>query len=342
MTAIDAGTAYRFEFFQFVRLLELGDYPGVPGGLVGRRAAPGREPVRFRGDSSLRFAPTAIESAEYRRSPSAAGSSRVDVSVSFLGLLGAVGELPWHYSETVRTQSARRDDAFETFANLLEHRSVSFFHRAWRKSRLPFDVEASRVAGETAGTHRILTALVGLATGLEHRPTEGADRWIDFASHFGRPVRSARGLQRMLEDVCACEVVIREFVGRWQELVPEEQTRLGDRPRDAFRSRLGDSAVLGSRVWDLLSCVEIELGPMSAFESARLAEQVRVGGWLVPMIQSYLDHRLDAQVRCRVDPSTISPAKLGSDLPLGRATWLAAEDEASYEAALCFALPSSA
>src|SRR5207244_2018241 len=96
--------AYRFDFFQAVRLLEhlarerAGDDPAARRYPVGQDWLPGREVVRFRALPSLSFAPGAIR---HLRAPEADGEAPAngappEMVVTFMGLTGPTGVLPQH------------------------------------------------------------------------------------------------------------------------------------------------------------------------------------------------------------------------------------------------------
>src|SRR5690349_9233170 len=80
--------AHRFEFFQAVRLLELGRPDCAP---IGEGCEPEKEPVHFSAHVGFDFPPTDVQ--EVLRP--AHGSSGVPCMVTnFFGLAGATGPLP--------------------------------------------------------------------------------------------------------------------------------------------------------------------------------------------------------------------------------------------------------
>src|SRR5215210_4546721 len=82
--------AYRFDFFQAVRLLERLGPDGVPVG-----GKPGREVVRFRARASLSFPASSIHQLGRPEGPDAP----VAMTVAFMGLTGPLGVLPTCYTE---------------------------------------------------------------------------------------------------------------------------------------------------------------------------------------------------------------------------------------------------
>ena len=322
------GNPRRYEFHQAMRLLEQGRVPGITGRPVGHDNDPQYEVVRLHASTSLGFPKSAIEAIRRRKGD----ERRVDVTIAFLGALGACGALPWHYTEYVYAGLARRDRSLRDFVAALEHRSLSLHHRAWRKHRLAFAYEAARTAGSDDVTG-ILRALVGLGTDhLRERVREGEAHWLYFAGLFGTARRTTAGLASMLEALCGHPVTVQEFVGRWQRLVPEERSRLGGPPGPAtanLQNELGGTLMLGDRVWDVLSSVRIRIGPLPAAATADL-QQAGLDGWLEHLVRSYLGPDVDFEILGLVDPATIRPMALGGDARLGGASWLASSDQASY------------
>ena len=108
-------SAYEFDFFQAVRILEQRqrereresrgagepDQAPVEGHGVGRDHQPSSEAVRFRALPSLSFPAAPI--SEVRAAPDASavkpGSLPPEMVVTFLGLTGPSGALPRHYTE---------------------------------------------------------------------------------------------------------------------------------------------------------------------------------------------------------------------------------------------------
>src|SRR5262245_19672081 len=93
---------YRFDFFQAVRLLErlLPDGPGGNGG------APEREVVRFRATPSLGFPVSAVTQLRQPApdGPAEAPTPPAEMAVTFLGLTGPAGVLPYHYTRLLLRQ----------------------------------------------------------------------------------------------------------------------------------------------------------------------------------------------------------------------------------------------
>jgi len=314
----------KVEFFQAIRLIE--SQHGSSGQSIGHDTDPADEIVHFKSTASLAMPPTAIQAVER-------GEGRYDVTVAFIGALGACGVLPWNLSEFAVRRLASRDHSFLDFVDLLHHRCIAFFYRAWRKYRLPVTFEAARRRGGIDDITMLLRSLVGLGIrGDDPRLEEGPDSWLYFAGPFARPQRSAAGLEVMLEEVLGCPVHVEEFVGRWQWLLPEERSSLGGRLNSY--NRLGDSLVLGDRVWDTQSGIRIRMGPVGTHDIQRLSAGSGDYPWLPSLVRSYVGNEVDFETVCEVDLETVVPTRLGSPLEgqgLGEGTWIAATRQDAYD-----------
>jgi len=131
---------YSFEFFQAVRLLER-MYP--ERATIGRDSLPVAEVVRFRSRPTLGF--PASEIHELRETDEDFTDLRkLEMFVNFMGMVGAIGVLPPHYTELVAERARYRDTAMWAFLDIFSHRAISLFFRAWEKYRFPFDYERSQ------------------------------------------------------------------------------------------------------------------------------------------------------------------------------------------------------
>ncbi|HEX8089073.1 MAG TPA: type VI secretion system baseplate subunit TssG, partial [Blastocatellia bacterium] len=153
--------AYRFDFFQAVRLLER-TYPQRQP--LGRNGHPSREVVRFRTRVSLDFPPSQI----HQINGTIAGDDNQppEMMVAFMGLTGPLGVLPHPYTELLLERVRYQDNALWEFLDLFNHRMISLFYTAWEKYRFP-------IAYERAGPDRFteyLFDIIGLGTaGLRGR-----------------------------------------------------------------------------------------------------------------------------------------------------------------------------
>lgn len=248
--------AYRFEFFQAVRLLERLRPASAP---VGRHdSPPAGEAVRFRTRPTLQFPPSEVydvEGVEGDESPA-------EMTIAFMGLTGPSGVLPSHTTELVAERARARDTALWEFLDLFSHRMVSLFYRAWERYRFTVSFERGRHDELTDD----LFALVGMGTrGLRGRLGLPDEALVYYGGLIAQRPHSASAVAAVLGDYFGVTARVEQFTGQWFKLEEESLTRLG---RD--NSRLGESALAGARVWDAQSKFRVRFGALRLAEFERL------------------------------------------------------------------------
>lgn len=283
----------RFSFFQAVRLLERLQPERA---LVGGVANPGNEIVRFSAHLSLAFPATEITPPRtggpvrgdlrtpfviapargVAAAPASATSMRdtgtelhprpAQMTVTFLGLTGPRGTLPYHYTELLLDRVLRhRDHTLRDFLDIFNHRLVSLFYRAWAKHRPTLSFERRARGRTTPGGvasddwESFFSALIGMGTaGLGEQLSFTARGLLSYAGLLSQWPRSATALEQLLRDALSePKLRVLEFIGQHYELSPESQTCLG-----VDGCELGMSPVLGDRVLLQDAKFRIQIGPL--------------------------------------------------------------------------------
>jgi type VI secretion system protein ImpH len=238
--------AYRFEFFQAVRLLEK-LYPERKS--VGADALPHEEILRFRSRVTLDFPGSEVH--EIREVTAADGESTVrEMIVNFMGLVGPSGVLPVRYTELVQDRIRHRDTALWEFLDLFGHRAVSLFYRAWRKYRFPVAYER----GQDEFTSYLFD-ISGLGTaGIRGRLGVDDESLLPYSGLISQKPHSNNAVENVVGDYFGVNAKIVQFFGQWLQLGPGDVTKVAKQ-----NSVLGRSALLGSRVWDQQSKFRLRL-----------------------------------------------------------------------------------
>jgi type VI secretion system protein ImpH len=315
---------HRFDFFQAVRLLERLLPEGAGHAPAGGDGPPEREAVRFRATPSLGFPASAV--AQLRP---LAESSPAEMVVSFLGLTGPSGALPYHYTRLLLRQIRDKDSSLRDWLDLFNHRLVSLFYRAWEKYRLPFAYErARRTEGRPDRCTQALYSLVGLGTaGLRGRQEFDDEAVLYYAGHFAHQPRSASALGDVLGDHFDMPVAVEQMQGQWLVLERDDRTLLPGRGcRKGRNNQLGMNAVLGERVWDVQSKFRLRVGPL---DYAQFRRHLPNGLGLKPLCQlarTYAGPDLSFDVQLVLRATEVPACRLGGadgDVPhLGWNTWL--------------------
>lgn len=327
----------RFNFFQAVRLLERLNLvhslraQGPRRTRVGDDGLPADEAARFHSVPSHAFPATQVQTVRAssgQRVDNAAGPPP-DVAVSFYGLVGPLGALPQHYTRLALSREREKDRSFRDFVDLFQHRLISLFYRAWDKSRLTEGYARKAIDPDSQEDDlltQILFSVVGMAAPAMRGATHlNGDVFLRYGGLFANRRRNAVSLHQMLEDFLALPVEVRQFQGEWLALPPEDQCCLGA-PGLNSGARLGESAILGTRVWSVYTKFRLRLGPFD-YEVAR--RFLPTGDRIAPLCElcrAYVggEFRFDVQlvIRGRGIPAT----RLGGDPAqgsrLGWNSWL--------------------
>lgn len=313
------------DFFELLRQLETAQQR------FGRAGGPRREPARLGQAARLGFAASdiaRIDVPDAERPP--------QVSVNVIGLLGPEGPMPLHLTRWVMNRLSNRwfaggggetsDTTFLDFANLLQHRMMALYWRAWADARAEVHV--------AHGSGGRVSALARALAGLGLPETETGDRRIDgpklhHATSLVQEARSPERLTTFLETVLGLPVQLAEFTGAWVDIPGHLQTRLG-----AAHAGLGTQAVAGARVFDRASRAEIRIGPLAQEEFTAFLDDP--GRWerLRHAVIFASGKDLHFSLRLVLAPGEAPAARLGA-ARLGRTAWLAPDPERAADD-LCF------
>lgn len=327
---------WQFEFFQAVRLLELAERPGAPGKqrkAVGTGASVLDEAVRFRVPATRGFPGAEIVRLSQA---SSVADDETDVAppemhVSFFGMVGPAGVLPTHYTQLIIDRERRyKDSTLRLFLDLFHHRQISLFYRAWEKYRLPVLYQrAKRQGPETDDpVSSDLYCLVGLGSSrLRGRLGFSDETFLYYAAHFARWPRTALVLETLVRDLFEVPAKLLQFQGQWLHLSPADQTRMPTKtdPRGS-NNQMGQSVLIGSRVWSAESKFRLRIGPVGYADLHRFSPG---GDRLKPLCQfvrMYVGRDLDFDVQVVLKGDETPPSKLGADAAapsrMGWNTWL--------------------
>ncbi|MFH1844709.1 MAG: type VI secretion system baseplate subunit TssG [bacterium] len=303
---------FRFGFFQAIRKLEaeFRDHARL-----GESVTVAEDVIRLGQKPTLAFAPSAL--ASFRRG-SEGEASRLEVF--FFGLFGPNGPLPHHLTEYCydRIRNAK-DQTFARFADVFHHRMLSLFYRAWANAQptASYDrPESDRFAAQVG-------SLFGLGMPSLRRRGRVADEIrFHFAGRLACQSRNAEGLQSLLHGYFGIGAVVEEFVGQWARLPKSSLCRLGQSPTTGT---LGQTAIVGDRIWDRGQRFRITLGPMSAEVYRELLPGGKRLPELIELVRTYVHDEFVWDVRLLLSGEGVAPLELGKHGKLGWTTWLPSE-----------------
>ena len=331
----DAG---RFDFFQAVRVLESMAReearidPGRRRCPVGHDDPPGREIVRFRAMPALSFPAGAIGRLSPPPEPDEepSSSSPPQMAVAAMGLIGPNGVLPQHYTALVISRIREKDYALRNFLDLFNHRTLSLFYRAWEKHHFPFAYERARLSATDDVFTQLLYCLVGLGTGsLRSRLAVDDEALVYYAGFFAHFPRCALSLEVLLGDYFGVPLEVRQFQGRWLYLAAEDQSSLPSARFPAGRNnRMGDTLLIGERVWNVEGKFRVRIGPLDYAQFRRFLPSGNALEPLAQMARAYVGPQLDFDVQLVLVAGEVPWCRLGGDgadpSRLGWNTWVRA------------------
>lgn len=322
-----------FDFFQAVRLLEIfarkdeqsrDDVANKPVGFDHPAAL---EAIRFQMHQSLKFPDKEIvtlnsHTATYNKQDRA----QFLLSISLMGLTGAAGILPYHYTELILQRYRFKDFALGHFLDLFNHRTLSIYYRAANKYRFTSHVER-QVLEKQDDTQILRTsfpkadiftdALRSIAGFNAPRALQGlpylSDNILRYSAYFAQRPRSASNLERMLADYFQLPVKVAPFKPQWQEIVPDMLTQLPSKSRSLGQNaQLGQNAMLGHKIWSAQSKFQIDVGPLSYEQYQSLSPRSRKLKALHSLIRLYVGIELDYDIMLYVPAKEMPVARMDS------------------------------
>jgi len=300
------------DFFQMLALLE------TESQRFGRSGGPGNEPARLGQSPRLGFATQDVAQLTNH------GDGPPDVAVNVLGLLGPEGPMPLHMTRWVRERLSNRwfagddagalaDTSFLDLVNMLQHRMLAFYWRAWADARPDIHIAHDDGGRVTA----MLRALAGIGLpGTLSGDKRLNDAKLRHATSLVQERNSPERLTAFIESVVDAPVSLREFVGVWVDLPDGLQTRLGQ-----AHAGLGTEAVLGARTFDRMSRAEFRVGPLSLEQFSAFLEDPDLWERLCHAVVFAAGREIEFDLRLILRADEVPQARLGQG-QLGRTIWL--------------------
>jgi type VI secretion system protein ImpH len=316
-------TPYNFDFFQAIRQLEC-VHPGLSK--VGYSIRPDEDPVYLGQDPSMVFAPSTLSSLTLSKNQ---GKPRL--GTFFFGLLGPNGPLPLHLTEYAHDRLINgHDSTFARFLDVFNHRMLCLFYRAWADVRpaVSFDRPDEDRFGFKVG------ALFGIGMeSLRNRDSIPDVSKLFFSGLFACQTRHPEGLVEIIKEYFKVPAELEEFVGEWMSLPSSSRCYLN---RLNEFNQLGQTAVLGMKVWGCQQKFRICIGPVDFSDFQSFLPESKSLESLVMMVKNYIGDELNWDLKMILKRGKIPSASLGGQGRLGWTCWLGNRNEFTYDEALYF------
>jgi len=304
-----------YDFFELLRRLEQG------GGLFGYAGPAEREPARLGQHIRLGFATHDI--AEYQASKD---GQPAKVTVANIGLLGPEGPLPLHVTRWVLDRLSQRwfagaearhtsDTTFVDFVNVLQHRLIALFYRAWADAHPAVQVERG-VGGRVRSMLESLGGIGMPGTGNAGDPSADQVK-LRQAGALGQQVDAPEKLTQLLAELFEVPVKLNEFVATWIEIPKALQSRIGQ-----AHASLGRGATIGPRVFSRQGRIEIRIGPMGLEKYKSFLGDGRRLPAMKRAVRDLIGEQFDVDLRVVLAGGEV-PAPRAGTIQLGRTAWLA-------------------
>ncbi|MBZ9863400.1 type VI secretion system baseplate subunit TssG [Mesorhizobium sp. CA12] len=300
-----------FDFFELLRRLE------QRRGLFGHSGTADREPARLGQHVRLSFS-----ARDVIKFQDATDKAPARVTVANLGLLGPEGPMPLHLTRWVLDRLSQRwftgagaeqtsDTTFVDFVNILQHRMIALYYRAWADAHPAVQVERS-VGGRVRA---MLEAMAGI--GLPGTQDSELDTVrLRQAGSLANQVDGAERLTLFLATAFKVPVEIKEFVAAWITIPTALQSRIGK----AYAA-LGGGATIGPRVFSRQSRIELRVGPLSLDDFKSFLPGERRLALFKKAVRDMIGEALDVDLRIVLARDAVPSPKMGT-IQLGRTSWL--------------------
>ena len=300
-----------YDFFELLRRLE------QRRGLFGHSGTADREPARIGQHVRLSF--SARDVVKFQ---DAGDKAPARVTVANLGLLGPEGPMPLHLTRWVLDRLSQRwftgadaeqtsDTTFVDFVNILQHRMIALYYRAWADAHPAVQVERS-VGGRVRA---MLEAMAGIGLPGTQDPELDAVR-LRQAGSLANQVDGAERLTLFLATAFKVPVQIKEFVAAWITIPKALQSQVGK----AYAS-LGSGATIGPRVFSRQSRIELRIGPLSLDDFRSFLPGERRLALFKKAVRDMIGEALDVDLRIVLARDAVPAPKMGT-IQLGRTSWL--------------------
>ena len=298
---------YRFDFFQAVRLLELSSPHLTP---VGEGFEPDKEPVRFSARVGFDF-----PAGEVHELVASEAESTPLLITNFLGLAGVTGPLPPPLAELILERVRQKDLGMRDFLDIFNHRLISLMYRTRKIHR----VTLSSRSPEQGPMANFLHAFMGLGLNTLRDRMGVPDRaLLPYAGLLFQRPRSVAGLERVLSDHFRVNIKVQQFAGAWRDIESDQRTRLGKLGQNQI---LGQTAVVGSRIWDQQGCFCVVVGPLTLEEYLDFLPTEPAYRPLCELIRFYTGQQFDFRIRLKLKAAETPPLVLGK-ARLSWTSWL--------------------
>ena len=284
---------------------------------IGRSATRDEEIVFLGQDAYVEFPDSNI--ARFSKS----GDGRGKLYSRFLGLLGPQGALPLQTTIEARQYVEGGDEALPQFLDLINHRFIQLFFRAWSDARpagqhdRPDDDHFADYVGSA----------IGIGTDAFHHRDHNSDQLkLALAGLLGPAVKSVSRIEGMVAYAFGVEASVVPLVGAWLKLPDGDRSSLG-----GLNASLGRDIIIGAAAYSVQDKFRIRVKVGSLEEFQEFLPDGRHFDRLADLVYFYLGDLLEYEVQLLIPANRTRPASLGQFGRLGWTSWMSRDELADDE-----------
>jgi type VI secretion system protein ImpH len=247
------------------------------------------------------------------------GHDKARILTKFLGLLGPQGALPLSATEESYHWLLQQDDAFPRFLDIINHRFLQLFFRAWADSR--------PIAQHDRPLQDRFETYVGVPIGIGSPLFRDLDSVPDpaklrYAGVLGAQAKSASRLCAFIQGHFHVSVEIVEFTGTRLMLEEADRSKLGS-------TALGVDALVGASFFSVQDKIRIRIYVQNMKAYRRFLPQGDFCEPLADFVFFYIGDELDWDLELAIPAKAVEPVTLGKSGDLGWTSWVAPDWTAS-------------
>lgn len=296
---------YTFEFDQVVKLVESMHQTATP---IGEGFSIDDEILTIKSRVFLSAPPSDvydINRTDYKTT----------LTVNFFGLAGLQGPLPMPFTETILSRLKAKDTAASDFLDIFNHRLISILHRIRKKHWVGLD---HRLPHQTF-IGRDLLALNGMSSDTFKSRAVSPEDLLYYSGLFWQQPKSPVGLKQIIGHYFNTKVTLQSHIGGWIDISPDRWTYLNK------NNVLGQTAMIGTKIWDVNQNLRIRLGPMDFKRFAKFLKNGDSYPKLLELMKSYLPSGYKFSINLSLLASDVQQTRLDGKTNLGWTSWIDAK-----------------
>ncbi len=317
--------AFRFEFYQAVRLLEIlylkskkGDKKELRKLLSGEFFTSYFGAIKFSSKIDPSFPASDVEEIKLPEKE----DDPYEMVVNFLGLAGVSGPLPAFYTQLIleSEKMGNQNKAFREFLDIFNHRLISLMYEIRKKHRTGFDLRKP----EDTFIASLMFSVIGMGSeSLRNRLGINDYSLLHFTGLLSNKNRSLAGLEFILSEYFKATIDSNYLIGQWQKIDDSLITVIG---RKGKNQTLGESVILGRKIWYQESKFQLKIGPLRLDQYLDLLPLKKSHSFytLYKMTKHYSGPEYNFDFRYLVHSGELPKARLGDKHGsyLGWTTWI--------------------